>query len=235
MSQQERVAIVTAASQGIGAACARELARQGYRIVLMARSEEVLRLAEELGGVAIRGSVMESSDLDRLVELTMKTHGRIDAVVNNTGHPARGELLELSDQAWHEGLDLLLLSVVRLTRRVTPIMEQQGGGAWVNISTAGAVEPSLSFPISSAIRASLAAFTKLYADRYGASAIRMNNVLPGFADSYEVDAATLATIPMGRSGSVAEMAQAVAFLVSDQASYITGQSLRLDGGMTRSL
>src|SRR5512140_2339519 len=112
--QTPRVALVTAASHGMGAACARELARRGYRVGLLSRSQAVVRLALELEGLAIRGSVTEPQDLENFVTTAMERFGRIDAVVNNTGHPAKGELLEISDVEWHEGLDLLLLSVVRL-------------------------------------------------------------------------------------------------------------------------
>ena len=92
-------------------------------------------MADELGGVAVLGSVTENNDLKKLVEVALDKYGRIDAVVNNTGHPAKGPLLDISDEAWHKGLDLLLLNVIRMARLVTPIMQQQGGGAIVNIST----------------------------------------------------------------------------------------------------
>src|SRR5918911_40694 len=132
---EQPVAIVTAASRGIGAACARELAGRGYRVGLLARSAEVQDLARELGGVGWVGSVASVEGLEGVVRTTLEAFGRIDGVVNNTGHPARGELLEISDADWHAGLDLLLLNVVRMARLVTPIMERQGGGAIVNIST----------------------------------------------------------------------------------------------------
>jgi NAD(P)-dependent dehydrogenase (short-subunit alcohol dehydrogenase family) len=230
-----KVAIVTAAGKGMGAACARELAARGYSLALMSRSEEATDLARELGGVGLKGSVTEVADLHTLVDKTLEAYGRVDAVVNSTGHPPTGDILDITDEEWHAGLDLVLLNVVRMARLVTPIMVRQGEGAMVNISTFSAFEPSAAFPVSSSLRSALAGFTKLYTDRYAAEGIRMNNVLPGFVESFEVDEQTRASIPMERPGTVEEIARTVAFLVSPDASYITGQNLRVDGGLTRSV
>ena len=230
-----KVALVTAASQGLGAACARELAGRGYRVALLARSERVQALAGELGGVGVQGSVTQPADLERLVATAMERFGRIDAVVNNTGHPAKGDLLEVTDAQWHDGLELLVLNVIRLARLVTPIMEGQGGGALVNISSFTAVEPSAPRPVSSALRAALASVAKLYADRYAAAGIRMNTIMAGWADTYPVAPHDLAAVPLGRVADPAEIARVVAFLLSDEASYITGESLRVDGGLLRSV
>lgn len=202
----KKVAVVTAASKGMGAACAKELAQRGYDLVLMSRSKTVIELADTLQGIGLQGDVTNPDDLERVVSKAFKRYGRIDAVVNNTGHPAKGDLLGISDQEWHHGLDLLLLNVVRIARHVVPMMEKKHGGSIVNISSFGAREPSLAFPLSSSLRSALSEFTKLFADRYAKQGIRMNNVLPGFVDSYPIDNETKENIPMQRSGSVKEIA-----------------------------
>ncbi|RMF64622.1 MAG: SDR family oxidoreductase [Bacteroidetes bacterium] len=229
------VALVTAASRGMGAAIARRLAADGYRLALLSRSDDVHPMAQALDAVAVQGSVTSPEDLARLVDRAVAHYGRVDAAVCNTGHPPKGDLLALTDDDWHTGLELVFLHTVRLARLVTPLMERQGVGAIVNISTFGAVEPSLAFPVSSALRAGLSAFVKLFAERYGPDGIRMNNVLPGFIETYPVDEATRAGIPLRRPGRVEEVAATVAFLLSDAGAYITGQNIRVDGGLTRSL
>ena len=230
----QKVAIITAASKGMGAACATELAQRGYDVVLMSRSDAVLELADKLQGTGIQGDVMDPGDLERVVDAAYRRFGRIDAVVNNTGHPSKGDLLKISDRDWHDALDLLLLNVVRIARLVVPIMEKNGGGSIVNISSFGAREPSLTFPLSSALRAALSGFTKLFADRYAEWKIRMNTLLPGFVDSYPIDTEIRAQIPMHRPGSTEEIAKTAAFLLSEHAGYITGQSICVDGGLSRS-
>jgi NAD(P)-dependent dehydrogenase (short-subunit alcohol dehydrogenase family) len=219
----------------MGAACARELSRRGYGLALLARSADVVALAQELGALAVRGSVASAEDLRRLTDSALERFGRIDVVVNNTGHAAKGELLDLTDEDWHAGLDLLLLNVVRMARLVTPTMLKQGAGAFVNVSSFAAAEPGLAFPISSAIRAALGAYVKLFSQRYAGSGLRMNNVLPGYIDTHPVDEGARAAIPAGRPGTAEEVARAVAFLASDEASYITGQSLLVDGGLVRAV
>jgi NAD(P)-dependent dehydrogenase (short-subunit alcohol dehydrogenase family) len=226
------VAIITAASKGIGAACARLLAQQGYHLALFARGPELGNLATELDALAVTGDLADSAAIEQLVHQTQQRYGRVDAVVNNTGHAAKGDLLTLTDEDWHHGLDLLLLNVIRLARLVTPIMlSQKTSGAFVNISSFAAVEPDLHFPVSATIRAGLRAFTKLYIQQYGSRGLRMNNVLPGKIDTYPVSAEAVRQIPLARPGTADDVARVVAFLLSEDAAYIVGQDLLVDGGL----
>lgn len=233
LSEVQPVAIVTASGRGMGAVIARELRSRGYRLALMSPSGSAEILASELGVLGVRGSIESRQDLERLVESTLSAYGRIDAVVNNAGHPPKGDLLEIEDESWIAGNGLLMLPVVRMARLVTPVMLAQGKGAFVNMTTFAALEPSLRFPISCAYRAALAAYTKLYADRFAANNIRMNALLPGYTDSLNHSAEVAASIPMKRVGSAVEIARTAAFLLSDDAGYITGQNIRADGGFTR--
>jgi len=201
----------------------------------MSPSGKAEDLAAELGGFGLTGSVTEVADLESLVGETLDRYGRVDGVVNSTGHPPSGDILDLTDDEWHEALDLVLLNVVRIARLVTPAMVRQGGGAIANISTFSAFEPSPAFPLSSSLRAALAGFTKLYSDRYAAEGIRMNNILPGYMENFEIDQETLHSIPMQRQGSLTEIAKTAAFLLSNDSGYITGQNIRVDGGITRSI
>jgi NAD(P)-dependent dehydrogenase (short-subunit alcohol dehydrogenase family) len=236
--QQEfdvKVAIITAGGSGMGAACARRLAADGYGVAILSSSGKGEALAAELGGVGITGSNREPADMQRLVDAAMARWGRIDALVNSAGHGPRKAVLDLTDEDWQTGMEVYFLNVVRPLRLVAPIMAAQGGGAVVNISTAWAFEPSAMFPTSAVFRAGLAAFTKIFADEWAAKGIRINNVLPGWIDSLPQVEERRAGVPMQRYGTSEEIAATVAFLLSDGAGYITGQNLRVDGGLTRAV
>ncbi|MDJ0944842.1 MAG: SDR family oxidoreductase [Kiloniellales bacterium] len=232
-SETGRVAIVTGGGRGMGAAIARELAARGYRLAILTPSESGPRVAKDLGGLGLRGSVAEPADLKALVARTLEAYGRIDALVNNPGHLPAGELLEIPDETWTESFQLVLMSVIWMSRLVTPVMIRQGGGAIVNVTTASTFEPTLRFPVSATFRAGISAFTKLHADRYSGQGVRMNCLLPGAIDSIAHREDRPDGIALRRIGTVAEVAKATAFLLSDAAGYIVGQSLRVDGGETR--
>ncbi|MCF1462717.1 SDR family oxidoreductase [Agrobacterium vitis] len=231
----EKVAVVTAGGSGMGAECARRLAADGYKVAILSSSGKGEVLAGELGGLGVTGSNQSNDDLARLIDTSMETWGRIDVLVNSAGHGPRAQIIEITDEQWHLGMDVYLMNVIRPVRLVTPIMQAQKSGAIINISTAWAFEPSSMFPTSAVFRAGLAAYTKIFADTYAADNIRMNNVLPGWIDSLPATEQRRDAVPMKRYGTSAEIAATVAFLASEGAGYITGQNLKVDGGLTRSV
>ncbi len=231
----EKVAIVTAGGSGMGAGAARRLAADGFSIAILSSSGKGEALAKELGGLGVTGSNQSNDDLQRLTDQTLDKWGRVDVLVNSAGHGPRAPILELSDDDWHAGMDVYFLNVVRPTRLITPIMQRQQSGVIINISTFAAFEPDPVFPTSGVFRAGLAAYTKLFSDKYAAENIRMNNVLPGFIDSLPEKKEFRDRIPMQRYGKTEEIADVIAFLASDSAGYITGQNIRVDGGITRSV
>ncbi|MCE2520179.1 MAG: SDR family oxidoreductase [Alphaproteobacteria bacterium] len=231
-----KVAVITAGGSGMGADGARKLAADGFKVAILSSSGKGEALAKELGGLGLTGSNRSNDDLGRLVELTMERWGRVDVLLNSAGHGPRAPVLELTDEDWHQGLEVYFLSAVRPTRLIAPIMQAQKSGSIINISTFAAFEPDPVFPTSGVYRAGLATFTKLLADRYAADNIRINNILPGFIDSLPEKEEFRARIPMGRYGrSLEEIASVIAFLASEGAGYITGQNIRVDGGITRSV
>ena len=232
---ETKVALIVGGGSGMGAAAARKLAEDGFYVAVMSSSGKGEALGRDLGGLGFTGSNLEPDDLKRFVDLAMERFGRIDAVVNSTGHGPKGPVLDISDADWMKGMEYYLLNVIRMTRLVTPVMQAQGAGSIVNISTYAVFEPEEMFPTSGVFRAGLAAFTKLFCDKYAGDNLRMNNVLPGFIDSLPEKEDRRARIPMGRYGTAKEVAELIAFLASDRSSYITGQNIRVDGGITRSV
>ena len=231
----KKTALITAGGSGMGADAARRLAADGWNIAILSSSGKGEALAAELGGVGVTGSNKDTAAHQALVDAAMAKWGRVDALINSAGHGPKGPVLDISDEDWHEGMEVYLLNCIRPTRIVTPIMETQGAGSIINISTFAAFEPDPLFPTSAAFRASLAGFTKLFADKYAASGIRMNNVLPGFIDSLPETEDRKARIPMGRYGFASEVSSMIAYLASDDAAYVTGQNFRIDGGLTRAV
>ncbi|TLP65742.1 SDR family oxidoreductase [Parasedimentitalea maritima] len=230
-----KVALITAGGSGMGADAARHLAANGYQVAILSASGKGESLANELGGVGVTGSNLETADLQALVDLAMHRWGRIDVLINSAGHGPKGDIMDISDDDWHLGMDYYLLNVVRPSRLVAPIMAAQGSGSIINISTFAVFEPDPLFPTSGVFRAGLASFTKLFADKFAAQGVRMNNVLPGFIDSLPETEDRKARIPMGRYGTAREISALIAYLASDGAAYTTGQNIRIDGGLTRSV
>ena len=231
----EKIAIITAGGSGMGAAAARRLAADGFKVAVLSSSGKGEALAQELGGFGVTGSNQSNDDLKRLVDGTLERWGRIDVLVNSAGHGPRKQILEITDEDWHAGFDTYFLNVVRPARLVAPTMQKQKGGVIINISTAWAFEPSAMFPTSAVARAGLASFTKIFADTYAADNIRMNNVLPGWIDSLPATEERRDGVPLKRYGTSEEIAATVAFLASDGAAYIPGQNIRVDGGVTRAV
>ncbi|UDL89305.1 SDR family oxidoreductase [Mesorhizobium sp. PAMC28654] len=231
----EKVAVVTAGGSGMGAAAAKRLAADGFKVAILSSSGKGEALAKELGGLGVTGSNQSNDDLQRLADVTLERFGRIDVLVNSAGHGPRAPILEITDEQWHTGMDVYLMNVIRPVRIITPQMVKQKAGAIVNISTAWAFEPSPMFPTSAVFRAGLAAFTKIFADKYAPDNVRMNNVLPGWIDSLPATEERRDSVPMQRYGKSEEIAATIAFLASEGAGYITGQNIRVDGGLIRSV
>lgn len=232
---EQKVALVIAGGSGMGAAAARRLAADGFKVGILSSSGKGEALALELGGIGITGSNQSPEDLSRLVDAAAEQWGRIDVLVNSAGHGPRAPILDITDEEWHRGMEVYLLNVIRATRLVTPLMQKQQGGAIINISSAWTFEPTDMFPTSAVFRAGLASFTKIFTQTYAGDNIRMNNVLPGWIDSLAGTDERRESVPLKRYGRSEEVAATIAFLASDGAAYITGQNLRVDGGVTRSV
>jgi NAD(P)-dependent dehydrogenase (short-subunit alcohol dehydrogenase family) len=258
--RESPVALVTGASRGIGAATARLLARRGYRLALMSRSA-CEDLTAELGAWHSAGSLTDEDDVKDFVDGAVARFGRLDAVVASTGRYAsileklsivptplprsgglgfdpdfKPDLFAIPREAWHDALDLLVLSTVNIAKFATPHLLASGEGAIVAISGMEAAEPRLRYLLSP-VRSAIHGFARLYSDRYAASGIRMNCVVPGMLENAvpDSDSELLRSIPMGRTGRLEEIAETIAFLASPASSYITGQLLLADGGLNRGL
>jgi NAD(P)-dependent dehydrogenase (short-subunit alcohol dehydrogenase family) len=229
-----KVAMITAGGSGMGADAARRLNADGFEVAVLSSSGKGEALANELGGVGVTGSNLVEADLQALADAAMAKWGRVDVLVNSAGHGPKGDILEISDDDWHKGMEYYLMNVIRPARLVAPIMAKQGGGSIINISTFAAFEPDPLFPTSGVFRAGLASFTKLFADKMAAQNVRMNNVLPGFIDSLPETEDRKARIPMGRYGRSEEVSSMISYLAGE-GTYVTGQNFRIDGGLTASV
>ena len=229
----KKVCMIVGGGRGMGAAVAHEMHARGYLLSLMSPSESCEQLAAELGGIARRGRAENAEDTQAIFERTIEAYGRIDACLIHVGGPPKGDLLEIPEEDWDRAHEMVLKPVIRLAKLLAPVMEARGGGSIVTITTFSAFEPSLTFPTSSVYRVGVSSFSKLFSDRYGAANIRMNCLLPGFTDSLDLPEKFAEMSSLGRLARAEEQAKAAAFLLTDDSSYITGQSLRVDGGVTR--
>jgi 3-oxoacyl-[acyl-carrier protein] reductase len=234
-----RTAIVCGASSGLGLAAAESLAREGANVAMLARHRKALEeQAERIGGLAVRGDVRNLEDLTRLVDTTVEAFGGIDIVLNNSGGPPPGTAAELDDEAIEEAVELLLLSVVRLTRLSLPHLERSDQGRIVNIASYAVRQPVDEMVLSNAIRAGVIGWAKTLARELAPKGITVNSVAPGLIDTpriAQLGHQDTSGVPLGRLGRPEEVGDVICFLASARASYITGAVIPVDGGATRSL
>ena len=231
----KKVAVLIAAGSGMGADAAKSLSKDGYKVAILSSSGKGERLAKKLKGIGYTGSNLNPQDIKKFISNVFTEWGRIDVLVNSAGHGPKGQILKISDREWITGMETYFLNVVRAVRMITPIMKKQKNGSIINISTYAVFEPEKSFPTSGVMRAGLSSFVKIYSDEYAKYNIRINNILPGFIESLKPKKEFLKRVPLKRAGKVSEISAVVKLLASDSGSYITGQNIKVDGGITRSI
>jgi len=257
---KNKTALVAAASQGLGKATAIALAREGARLVICSRRKrELERTADEIWNltqsevIPVVADVSKMQDIKKFVQIAKKRFGDVHILVNNAGGPPTGDILTISDDQWKKGHDLTLMSTVRLTREVLPLMRKQRWGRIITIVSIAAVQPLNDLLISSTIRPGLFGLTKILSNKYSAENITFNTVCPGLiltkrqeelmkSRSAEKNitmaryiADSVREIPVGRFGRPDEIGNVIAFLASEQASFITGENITADGGMAKGI
>jgi 3-oxoacyl-[acyl-carrier protein] reductase len=239
-----RTAIVCGASAGIGLAIARALAAEGVNVAMFARRRETLEPeAERIGGLAVRGDVRDPADLERLVERTVQAFGGVDILVNNSGGPPRTSALEINHDLLQDAVDLLLHSVVQLTGLCLPYLARSGHGRVINITSSTVREPSDNLALSNAVRPGVIGWAKTLAREIGPDGVTVNSIAPGRIETERLaerypngpTKADLQEIPLRRLGRTEEIADVVCFLASDRASYVSGATIEVDGGLVRSI
>ena len=239
-----RAAIICGASSGIGLGIAEALAADGANVVMFARRRETLEAeAERLGGLPVVGDVTVADDLERLVDTTVETFGRVDVLVNNSAGPPRTTAAGLDASQVETAVRLLLVSVVRLTGLCLPHLERSPAGRIVNVTSSSVREPIDNLALSNAVRPGVIGWAKTLARELGPKGITVNSIAPGRIDTERVrevypdgpTEADLAGIPLRRLGAPREVGDVVAFLASDRAAYVTGCVIPVDGGLLRGL
>lgn len=239
-----RTALVFGASSGLGLAAAEALAAEGANVTLVGRRRDLLeRVAERIGGLAVRGDVTVPRDLDHAVEQTVAAFGGLDVLVWNGGGPTPGRALDVTPESLDQALELLLAPLVRLVHLCLPHLERSAGGRIVAITSLAAMEPSRHLALSNALRPGVIGWLKTLAGEIGPLGITVNCVAPGRIATARLDQLypggpteqDLAEIPLRRWGEPSELGDVVCFLASDRARYVTGQTLAIDGGMQRAL
>jgi len=239
-----RTAIVCGASSGIGLGIAESLAGEGANVVMFARRRELLEQeAKRIGGLAVPGDVTSEDDLRRLVATAVETFDGVDILVNNSGGPPRAAATDLDAESIRAAVDLLLVSIVRLTSLCLPHLERSPGGRIVTVTSSTVREPIDSLALSNSIRPGIVGWAKSLARELGPKGITVNCVAPGRIDTERIrevypdgpSAADLASIPLERLGTTQEVGDVVAFLCSGRASYVSGIVVLVDGALTRGL
>jgi 3-oxoacyl-[acyl-carrier protein] reductase len=254
-----KTALVVASSQGLGKAIARQLVLEGANVMITSRNEEKLQEVEKelrdlhKGQVAhVQADITKVEDIRRLVQKTVDTYGTIDLLVNNAGGPPAGTFETISDEDWYHAFELNLLSYIRIIREALPYLKKNGGKI-VNIASSSIKEPIPGLLLSNTFRTGIVGLTKTLAAEFAPYNILINTVAPGriatervaFLDKInaeklgiskeEMEARMKSMIPLGRYGTPGEFANVVTFLLSEANSYITGQSLIVDGGMVKAI
>ncbi|MFN8058798.1 MAG: SDR family oxidoreductase [Vicinamibacterales bacterium] len=255
---RDRVAVVAAASKGLGRAAADALADEGAKLVICARhGAEIQRAAREIAdrtGAAVVAEVADVSlagDIDRLVARAVEVFGGVDVLVTNAGGPKAGPFTAVTDDDWHAGVELTLMSAVRLSRAVIPSMRARGGGRIIHITSVSVKQPIENLVLSNSLRAAVVGMSKTLATELAPDGITVNCVAPGYTltervaelNEYvaaregrpvaEIDARLLRSIPAGRYGEPRELAAVITFLASAPAAYLTGTTIAVDGGYVR--
>jgi 3-oxoacyl-[acyl-carrier protein] reductase len=255
-----KVALVAGASQGMGRASALGFAREGAKVAICARGEAVLNEAadfirKQTGGevLAMVADMSKSEDIKKFVNQSAERFGRVDVIVNNAGGPPPGEFMKFTDDDWSNAFNLSFMSTMRMTREAVPHMRKVGGGKVVNITSYSVKEPIAGLVLSNAVRSAVIGLAKTLSRELARDNILFNNVCPGRIDTdraqklnkaradrlgravEEINKEMAAEVPLGRYGTAEEAADLIVFLGSDRASYITGTTIAVDGGLVRSI